>query len=128
MSKRKPYIREIKPSWWQKHRFYVLYMLKETTAIPTVWFSLILAYGAYALFAGELQTLKFIGFLQNPLVFLFNAFALVATLFHSKTWFVFFPKSMTIIVKGKKIPDQIFTLSMWALTAIVSLTILILAL
>ena len=45
VSKRKKYVREITPTWWKSWDFYKFYMLREATAVPTVWFSLVLLYG-----------------------------------------------------------------------------------
>lgn len=127
-SKRKPYVRETKPTWWKKLGFYRFYMMREATSIPTVWFCLVLLYGAYSFSCGESQTIKFIGFLQNPLVLLLNTFALIAALFHAKTWFLLFPKSATIIINNKKIPDLLPVILLWLTTLVISIIILTLAL
>ena len=49
VSKRKKYVREITPTWWKSWDFYKFYMLREATAVPTVWFSLVLLYGVICL-------------------------------------------------------------------------------
>ncbi|MGL5770294.1 MAG: fumarate reductase subunit FrdC, partial [Plesiomonas shigelloides] len=48
ISKRKPYVREMKANWWQKLGFYKFYMIREGSAVPTVWFGLVLLYGMFA--------------------------------------------------------------------------------
>lgn len=55
-TKRKPYVRPMPSTWWKKLPFYRFYMLREGTAVPTVWFSIVLIYGLFALEArcGEL--------------------------------------------------------------------------
>jgi fumarate reductase subunit C len=48
-TKRKPYVRPMPSTWWKKLPFYRFYMLREGTAVPTVWFSIVLIYGLFAL-------------------------------------------------------------------------------
>lgn len=48
-SKRKKYVREMKASWWKKLDFYKFYVLRESTAVPTIWFCLELFYGLICL-------------------------------------------------------------------------------
>ena len=128
MSKRKPYVRAIQSSWWQSLRAYRLYILRESTAIPTVWFSLILIYAVLAMGKGGSAFDGFIAFLQNPFILILNIVTLVAVLFHSKTWFVCAPKASMLIVKGKKVPDIVPIMGLWSVTLIVSIAILLLAL
>ena len=36
MSNRKPYVREVKRTWWKNHPFYRFYMLREATVLPLI--------------------------------------------------------------------------------------------
>ncbi len=64
-SKRKKYVREMKPTWWKKLDFYKLYIAREATAIPTLWFCLVLLYGVISL--GSLDSFgKFHFILEKP--------------------------------------------------------------
>ncbi|MGL5185876.1 MAG: fumarate reductase subunit FrdC, partial [Plesiomonas shigelloides] len=92
ISKRKPYVREMKANWWQKLGFYKFYMIREGSAVPTVWFGLVLLYGMFALRGGVDSWYSFVGFLQNPIVLLLNLIALGMTLLHTATWFNLAPK------------------------------------
>ena len=47
-TKRKPYVRPMTSTWWKKLPFYRFYMVREGTAVPTVWFSIVLIYGLFA--------------------------------------------------------------------------------
>lgn len=51
-TKRKPYVREMTPTWWNKLGFYRFYMLREGTAVVQLWFSLLVMYGVYCLKGG----------------------------------------------------------------------------
>ncbi|MGM1327976.1 fumarate reductase subunit C, partial [Klebsiella michiganensis] len=71
-TKRKPYVRPMPSTWWKKLPFYRFYMLREGTAVPTVWFSIVLIYGLFALKHGAESWAGYIGFLQNPIVVILN--------------------------------------------------------
>ncbi len=77
-TQRKPYVRTMTPTWWQKLGFYRFYMLREGTSVLAVWFSIVLLYGVFALKGGAESWAGFVGFLQNPLVLLINVVALLA--------------------------------------------------
>ena len=42
----------LKRNWWLKHRFFKLYMLREATVLPLVFFTLCLLAGMVALLQG----------------------------------------------------------------------------
>ncbi|MCE1736632.1 fumarate reductase subunit C, partial [Enterobacter hormaechei] len=69
-TKRKPYIRSMAPNWWQKLGFYRFYILRESTAVTTMWFSILLIYGLFALKGGTQSWHEFVTFLQNPVILL----------------------------------------------------------
>lgn len=85
-SKRKKYVREITPTWWKSWDFYKFYMLREATALPTVWFCLVLLKGVFALGSNTFET-GFVEFLQNPVVVILNLISLAALLLHAFTLF-----------------------------------------
>ncbi|PHM24276.1 fumarate reductase subunit FrdC [Xenorhabdus budapestensis] len=123
-TKRKPYVRGMEPNWWHKLGFYRFYMLREGTAIPTVWFSILVLYGLFALKGGPENWAGFVSFLQNPLVLLINVITLLASLLHTKTWFELAPKALNIIIKSEKIPPGPVVKLLWATTIIASAVIL----
>ncbi|EFE97590.1 fumarate reductase subunit C [Serratia odorifera DSM 4582] len=116
------------PTWWQKLGFYRFYMLREGTSVPAVWFSIVLIYGVFALKGGPDSWVGFIGFLQNPLVLLINIVALLAALLHTKTWFDLAPKAANIVVSGEKMGPGPIVKALWAVTIVVSVIILAVAL
>ncbi len=127
-TKRKPYVREMTPTWWQKLGFYKFYMLREGTSIPAVWFSLQLIYGLFSLKGGAVEWSTFVGFLQNPLVMLLNVVVLLAALLHTKTWFELAPKAANIVVKSEKMGPGPIIKALWAVTIIATVAILAIAL
>lgn len=59
-------------------------MFREMTAVPAVWFSIVVLIGVFSLRSLE-SWAGFIGFLQNPLVMLLNIITLVMGVVHTKT-------------------------------------------
>ncbi len=126
-TKRKAYVREMNADWWTKLGFYKAYMVREATAIPTVWFCLVLLYGLISLGNGTFAT-DFLTFLKNPLIVIFNLVSLVAMLYHAKTLFIMTPQVLDIMVKGEKLPVEKGAKIMWGITAVISVIVLALAL
>lgn len=124
-SKRKKYVREVKPTWWKKLDFYKFYVLRESTAVPTIWFCLVLFYGLICLGNDTFAT-TFVGFLQNPLVVILNIITLGAVLLNSFTFFGMAPQMMNVIVKNERIDIKLVSRIFWGITAVVSLLALIL--
>ncbi|MFX0587615.1 fumarate reductase subunit FrdC [Glaesserella parasuis] len=125
-SKRKKYVREVKPTWWKALDFYKFYVLRESTSVPTVWFCLVLFYGLACLGKENGFVENFIPFLQNPLVVVLNIITLGAVLLNSFTFFGMAPQMMNVIVKNERIDVKLVSRVFWGITAFVSLLALIL--
>ena len=129
VSKRKKYVRPMTATWWQKLDFYKAYMVREATSIFAVWFCIVLLYGVLCLASNPVPCLgivDFIGFLRNPIVVFLNIITLIATLYHTATYFVMTPKVMNIIVKNERLPHHVLRNALWAVTAVISVIALIL--
>ncbi|OCQ52461.1 Fumarate reductase subunit C [Photorhabdus australis subsp. thailandensis] len=127
-TKRKPYVRSMAPNWWQKLGFYRFYILRESTAVTTVWFSILMIYGVFALKGGTQSWDGFVAFLQNPVILLINIITLLGALLHTKTWFELAPKAANVVIKGEKMgPEPVIKL-LWTVTIIVTAIILGIAL
>ena len=129
VSKRKKYVRPMTATWWQKLDFYKAYMVREATSIFAVWFCIVLLYGVLCLASNpvpDLGIVDFIGFLRNPIVVFLNIITLIATLYHTATYFVMTPKVMNIIVKNERLPHHLLRNALWAVTAVISVIALIL--
>lgn len=124
-SKRKKYVREVTPTWWKRLDFYKFYVLRESTAVPTIWFCLELFYGLVCLGNNTFES-SFVSFLQNPLVVVLNIITLGAVLLNSLTFFNMAPQMMNIIVKNERINVKLVSQVFWGITAVVSLIALIL--
>ena len=129
VSKRKKYVRPMTATWWQKLDFYKAYMVREATSIFAVWFCIVLLYGVLCLASNpvpRLGIIDFIGFLRNPIVVFLNIITLIATLYHTATYFVMTPKVMNIIVKNERLPHHVLRNALWVVTAVISVIALIL--
>lgn len=127
-TKRKAYVRPMPSNWWKKLPFYRFYMLREGTAVPSVWFSIELIFGLFALKHGPESWGGFVDFLQNPIVLILNVISLAAALLHTKTWFELAPKAICIIRGDEKMGPAPMIKGLWVVTVIVSVIILFVAL
>ncbi|MGP1924598.1 MAG: fumarate reductase subunit FrdC [Arsenophonus sp. NEOnobi-MAG3] len=127
-TKRKPYVRKMLSNWWKQIRFYRFYIIREATAIPQIWFSLVVLYGVLSLTEGAESWSNYVGLLHNPIILLINVFTLIATLFHTKTWFELLPKAINIVIKNKKIAQETIIKLLWGITFLVTFIILSVAL
>lgn len=133
VSKRKKYVREMNADWWQKSSFYKLYIVREATALFALWFSIELLYGVMCL--GNISPYptnsiigfeRFIDFLQNPIVMLLNIVTLGMALLNTVTYFQMTPKVLNIVVKGEQLNPKFINGALWAVTALVSVIVLVL--
>ena len=125
MSNRKPYVRKMKATWWQKQSFYRLYMLREATVLPLILFTLFLTFGLGSLVKGPEAWQAWLDFMANPVVIAINIVALAGSLYHAYTFFGMMPQVMPIRLKGKPVDSKIIVLSQWAAVAAISLIVLI---
>nr|WP_086938072.1 fumarate reductase subunit FrdC [Thaumasiovibrio occultus] len=126
MSNRKPYVREMKRTWWSEHPFYRFYMVREATVLPLILFTLFLTAGLGSLVMGEAAWNGWMSFMANPVVIAINIVALAGSLFHAQTFFSMMPQVMPIKLKGKKVDKTLIVLAQWAAVAAISLIVLIL--
>ncbi|OLQ87320.1 fumarate reductase subunit C [Vibrio ponticus] len=125
MSNRKPYVREMKRTWWQSSPFYRFYMLREATILPLILFTLFLTFGLGALVKGPEAWQGWLEFMANPLVVAINIVALAGSLLHAQTFFSMMPQVMPIRIKGKPVEKKLIVLAQWAAVAFISLVVLI---
>ncbi|WP_447894988.1 fumarate reductase subunit C [Vreelandella sp. GE22] len=111
----------LKRNWWLKHRFFKLYMLREATVLPLVFFLLCLMAGMVALVQGADSWQGWVGFMGSPLVLALNLLALAASLYHAATFFVLFPRVMPLRIAGRSLPDNMIVAGQWAGVVVVAL-------
>lgn len=119
-SARKPYRHELTRWWWLKQRYYRLYMLREATVLPLLFFLACLLYGLYCLTQGAAHWQSFQLFMQQGWVIALNLLAFAASLFHAKTFFALFPRVMPLAPAWLMISGQ------WLATLLVAVSLLLL--
>jgi fumarate reductase subunit C len=125
MSNRKPYVREMKRTWWKDHPFYRFYMLRESTVLPIILFTLFLTFGLGSLVKGPEAWASWLEFMANPIVVIISILSLAGSLFHAQTFFSMMPQVMPIRIKGKTLDKKVVVLAQWAAVAFISLIVLI---
>jgi len=121
MSKRKPYQRPMKKSWWLKSIFYSKYMIREGSSILITLYSLTLAWGLLCLSQGEVAFNSWLSILQHPSFIIFHSLVFLIALYHSITWFSLAPKALDLYVKGKPINDKLIINGHYVAFAMISL-------
>ncbi|WP_026349347.1 fumarate reductase [Arsukibacterium perlucidum] len=101
-----PYQPVMARTWWLQHRYFQMYMLREATVLPLLFFIGCLLYGLYCLNLGEVQWQHWLAFMAQPWVVLLNLLAFIASLFHAKTFFELFPRVMPLARPGLMIAGQ----------------------
>lgn len=122
-TKRNKYVREMTPTWWKSWDFYKFYMVREATALPTVWFCLVLLKGVFALGSHTFAT-DFVDFLQNPIVVILNLISLAAMLLHA---FTLFQMTGEVMSGTTGIKAEVIKKALQGLFVVVSIVGLILA-
>jgi len=128
-SYRKPYLTNIPNNWWLKLRYYLFYIVRESTSFFMLWISIVLMYGVICAHTNEMgrdEFYRFIFFLRHPVVVALNVLALMAALLHSITWFNLAPKATNIVLAGKKLPAILIISGFWLITLVVSMALLLL--
>lgn len=122
-SYRKPYQAEMPANWSLKLRFYLFYMIRESSAFFMIWFSLVLMFGiicSYTNAQGQDEFYRFIFFLRHPLVIVLNSLTLLAALLHTVTWFNLAPKAINVVIAGQKPPARLWICILWGGTLLLS--------
>ncbi len=106
MSKRKPYVREMTPTWWAGNPFYVRYMIREASCLFVLGYALVLLSGVVALGQGADAFNQFLEGLRSPAAIVFHVATLLMTLYHTVTFLKMTPKTMRLELGGKKVEDS----------------------
>ncbi|ATF09573.1 fumarate reductase subunit FrdC [Candidatus Enterovibrio altilux] len=125
MSNRKPYIREMRRTWWKDNPFYCMYMIREATVLPLIFFTAFLTFGVGSLAMGESAWQRWLNFMANPVVIAMDIVALLGSLYHAQTFFSMMPQVMPIRIKGQKFNNKIMVLAQWAVVVMISTVILL---
>ena len=123
----KPYIREVsKTTWFLSQPRYKRYMAREVTCIFIFAYTFLLIVALARLSQGPDAFQEFLNALHSPWGVLFNATVLIATVYHSMSWFNVTPQAMPIQRGEEFVPGHIIVGAHYGAWALVSLIVLIL--
>ncbi len=107
------YRREIKRTWWTEIPFYIMYMIREGTAIFMLLYTMHLMVGLNALSQGREVFVTWSHAQNTPFLIGFAFICFVMALYHTATWFFATPKVMPIQIKDKKVPAKVIISAHW---------------
>ena len=128
-SHRKPYIREVKRSWFMDRRAYVKYMVREGTAVFSLIVSIeLLAICLIAALYPDAAPQMVASLIQHPAIIALNITALLAVLFHAVTWFNLMPKAVRMFrtrseQETRLIPARFFVVMLWLVMIVASVIV-----
>lgn len=124
---RRPYVRSMR-GWWRRNPFFARYMLRETTAVAVLVYSVILTIGVVRLAQGEVAWNGWLAALRTTWAVLLHLVLLGAMVFHALSWFEIMPKTVpAIFVGGRRLSASTMTRSGWTATVLASIALFALA-
>jgi fumarate reductase subunit C len=79
--------------WWRKNPYFILYMIREGSAIFLAAYALVLLAGLFCLSLGEGAYNVWRAALDTKVSIAFHGLALILVTYHSYTWFKVMPKT-----------------------------------
>ena len=109
MSARRPYVRSM-DGWWRQNPFFIVYMIREGTALLVVAYAVVLLFGVVRLAQGEAAYDGWLTALQSPWSLAFHLILLTSFIYHTWSWFSIMPKTMPmILIGGKRVQPAVIT-------------------
>jgi len=109
MSARRPYVRSM-DGWWRRNPFFIVYMIREATAVLVVAYAVVLLFGVVRLAQGEAAYDGWLTALQSPWSLAFHLVLLASFVYHTWSWFSIMPKTMPmILIGGRKLQPAVIT-------------------
>jgi len=124
--KRKAYVRPM-AGWWQRDPYFVRYMVRELTSVAVAVYAIVLTVGVVRLAQGEAAWNGWLTALRSPWSLLMHLVLLVAFVVHAKSWFEIMPKSLPVIIGGRRLGDAVITRAGWAASIVATLALVALA-
>jgi fumarate reductase subunit C len=121
---RRPYVRDMKRSWWLRRPRYLRYMIREFTSLFVGLYSAWLALGLASLAQGPAAWDAFLADAASAPAVTFQLLCLVFAAYHSMTWFAVTPKAMPLTLRGEPVSGTAIIGAHYAAWAVVSLVVL----
>ena len=98
------YQRPLALFWWLERRSYLLFVLRELSAVFVAWFVVYLLLLVNAVSDGPASYQDFLDWSGRWWVLAINVIAMLFLLLHVITWFALAPRAMVIRVRGHRVP------------------------
>lgn len=121
---RRPYKPKMPRAWFLENPFYTAYIIREATSIFIGLWSLNLLLGLLALTRGENSWQSWIALQTNPLMMVFSVITFCMAMYHTATWFATVPKTLPLVIGGRRVQSKPIILVHWVLFFSISLIIL----
>jgi fumarate reductase subunit C len=107
-------------TWWLKRTPYLLFMLREFTAVFVGAYVALFLVMIRRLNEGQAAYDAFLASLRSPLAILFHVVALAFALFHTITWFHLTPKAMAVRIGEERVKPALIIAPNYVAWAVVS--------
>ena len=98
------YQRPLALFWWLERRSYLLFVLRELSAVFVAWFVVYLLLLVNAVSDGAASYQDFLDWSGSWWVVAINVVAMLFVLLHAITWFGLAPRAMVIKIRGRRLP------------------------
>ncbi|MGP3983202.1 hypothetical protein [Streptomyces sp. KR80] len=98
-----PYRKPVSTFWWLQRPSYLLFVLRELSAVFVAWFVVFLLLLVEAIGEGGAEYERFQDWSANWWVVLLNAIGLLFVLLHAVTWFNVAPRAIVLHVRGRRV-------------------------
>jgi succinate dehydrogenase subunit C len=120
----KEYRRPMKPTWFLRNRYLVLFMIREITSLFVAAYCFFLLAMLFRASQGPEMFTRFYESLKRPEALAFHLVTLLFVVFHSITWFNLTPKAVIIWRGEEKVPPHVIQGAHYGLWAVMSLVVI----
>lgn len=106
--------------WWVRRRSYLVFVLRELSAVFVAWFVGYLLALVWTVSSGPGEYQAFLAWSARPWVLVVNVVAFAFVLLHAVTWFNLAPRAMDIRVGRVRVPAVAVLAAHYAAWAVVS--------
>ncbi len=118
----RPYRQPHPWNWFLKRPRYLIFMLRELTAVLVGAYLIFLLVLLGRLGAEQTAFVDFLRALTGPAAMAFHVVVFLAALFHSITWFNLTPKAMPFFIGEKRVADPVIAIALgylpWAVVTV----------
>ena len=119
----KLYTKRVPILWWMNRWVDIRFIIRELTSVFVAGYAVVFLFYIRSVLQGPEAFARLSERLASPMCIALHAFALVALLYHSITWFNLAPKAMVVKVGENRIPNVVIVVMNYAGWAAISIVI-----